>query len=247
MRKIRKLVIISIPLLLLFMTVSLAYRPTYKLKSGDVLITDFEFDPNCLGGKVACYGAVGTKREGGRWPYSGYTSEESYSGRKSYRLVFTKHALWKPEYEEEYERSPLGMKRMKDTDKLGKTKEINWAVFTMDMGPVIDPSTVPVKLQPMDISKFRYLVFWIKGGHGSERFKVYFRDVHATTYEPQAKIKPKIKVDIHWQPVAIDLQDRRLRLKVDLTKIVQIGIGFGRQDGGRPGNVLYVDNFILVK
>lgn len=211
------------------------------------MITDFEFDPNHFGGKIACYGAVGNRAEKGRWPYSGYCGEESYSGKKSYRLVFTKHSLWKPEYEQEYEKSPFGMNRMKTAEKLGKTKEIDWAVFMMDMGPVIDPNTVPVKIQPMDISKFRYLVFWVKGGYGSERFKVYFRDVHASIYEPQAKVKPKIKVGRNWQPVSIDLMDRRLKLKVDLSKMVQIGIGFGRPDGGRPGNVLYIDNFILVK
>lgn len=247
MRIMPKLVIISIPLFLSLVTVSLADNSTYELKAGDILITDFEFHPNSLGGNVACFGAVGSKKEEWKGPYSGYTSEEAYSGRKSYRLVFAKHVLWEPEHEEEYEKSPLGMKRMKDARKLGKSKEIDWAVFMMDMGPPIDPDTVPVTLQPVDISKFRYLIFWVKGTHGGERFKVYFRDTHATTYEPQVKIKPKIKVGIDWQPVSIDLQETKLRLKVDMTRVVQIGLGFGRLDGGRPGNVFYVDRFILVK
>lgn len=246
-QKMRNIIIITIALLFVFVAVSLAYKPAYKLKKGDVVISDFEFDPTHFGGKVAAYGAVGTKAEAGRMPYSGYSAEESYSGKKSFRCVFTKHSPWQPQYEEEYEKSPLGIQRMKMTNKLTKSKEIDWAVFSIDMGPVIDPNTVPVKIQPMDISKYRYLVFWVKGGHGGERFKVYFRDIHATTYEPQVKVKPDVKVGIQWQPVSIDLRDRKLRLKVDLTKVVQVAVGFGKPDGGRPGSVLYFDNFILVK
>lgn len=246
MRRVVRHIIISVSILFLLVTFGLAYRPAYKLKSGDVLITDFEFDPNCLGGNVDCYGAVGGKGSGS-WPYSGYTAEESYSNKKSYRLVFTKHAVWKPEYEEEYEKSPLGTQRMKTLGKLGKASQIDWAVFMMDMGPVLNPNKVPVEIQCMDISKYRYLVFWVKGGQGGERFNVYMRDSHAPTYEPQIKIKPKTKVSIYWQPVAINLHERELRLDIDLTKIIQIGIGFGKPDGGRPGSVLYIDNFILVK
>lgn len=208
----------------------------YNLKPGDVQITDFESILNCFGGSVNACGA----NEG-----SGYTTECAYSGGQSYRLVFNKESLWKFEDTTDYGITGSGVKRTKSPGELPKYKKITWAVFIMNMGPIIDSSKVPTVTQPFDMSPFRYLIFWVKGRRGDERFKICFRDVHATTYDPQLKIDPKVRVSKKWRPVVVELG--RLKKKIDLENVTQIGIGFGLEDGGSPGNVFYIDNFILVK
>lgn len=210
--------------------------PAYNLRAGDIQISDFEYHPNSLGGNTSTYGAM---------TGSGYTSEYAYSGAKSYKLVFAEEVLWRPEHEVVYETTEHGTKRMRLVGIPHKPKKIDWAVFMLDMGPVIDEKTHPVRIDPTDISRFRYLVFWIRGDRGGERFKIYFRDSHANTYEPQLKIEPNIILAKQWKAVVVDLE--RIRRKIDIKNIIQIGIGFGREDGNRPGNVIYVDNFILVK
>lgn len=208
----------------------------YNLHPGDVLITDFEFHPNCLDGNVGAYGAV---------TGSGYTNECSYSGKKSYKLVFAKDVLWMPEKETEYEYSRQGFRKTKPLASTPKMKTIDWAVFMIDTGPIIDEKTHPVKIQPLDISRFRYLVFWVKGKQGNEKFRIYFRDAHAPTYEAQLKTDPDIAVTTAWQDNAIKIS--KLSRKIDIENIVQMGLGFGKEDGNKIGNIIYVDNFILVK
>lgn len=208
----------------------------YNLKPGDVLITDFESILNCFGGSVNAVGGI----EG-----SGYTTEFAYSGGQSYKLVYNKKSLWRFEDETDIGITGSGIKRAKSPGGLPKYKKLTWAVFLMNMGPIVDTSKVPTAVQPIDMSSFRYLIFWVKGRRGDERFKMYFRDVHATTYDPQLKIDPKVRVSKEWRPVVVELG--RLKKKIDLENITQVGIGFGSEDGGSPGNVIYIDNFILVK
>lgn len=208
----------------------------YQPKSGDIQITDFEYHPNSLDGNVGAYGAI---------TGSEYTSERAYSGQKSYKLVFAKDVIWKPEHEVEYETTRHGTKKIKKVGASPKLQKIDWAVFMLDMGPVLDANTHPVKIQPIDISRFRYLVFWVKGERGGEKFKIYFRDVHANTYDPQLILEPNIVVTKKWEAVAVDL--KRISRKIDIKNIVQIGLGFGKKDGNKLGNIMYVDNFILVK
>lgn len=229
-------------LIFIFITISfLLYSipssgDVYNLKPGDIEITGFEFYPNSLGGNVGSFGAV---------KGSGYSSEYVYWGNKSYKLVFAKDALSSSKDEVDYGTTGRGMRRIKRSQSPDRTRKIKWAVFMIDMGPVEDESVVPVRIQPMNISRFRYLVFWIRGRRGGEQFKIYFRDVHASKYDPQLKLKPKVRVSKKWRAVAVNLQ--RIKRKIDLKNIVQIGIGFGLPDGGRPGDVLYIDNFVLVK
>lgn len=214
-------------------------NPTYaihNLKPEDVLITDFESILNCFGGSVNSVGAI----EG-----SGYTNEYAYSGGRSYKLRYNKDSLWKFEDTTDYEITGTGAKRTKSPGELPKFKKITWAVFIMNLGPIIDSSKVPTVTQPFDMSGFRYLIFWVKGERGGERFRIYIRDVHAVTYDPQVKIDPNERVSKKWRPVMVELS--RLKKKIDLKNITQIGIGFGSEDGGSPGNVMYIDNFILVK
>lgn len=210
--------------------------PVYNLKQRDIQISDFEYHPNSLGGNVGAYGAM---------TGSGYTSECAYLGDKSYKLLFAEEVFWRPEHEVEYDTTKHGTKRMKPVGVPHKPKKIEWAVFMLDMGPIIDEKTHPVKIDPTDISRFRYLVFWVRGSRGGEKFKIYLRDAEANTYEPQLKLDPNIAVTKQWKAVAVNLD--KIGRKVDLKNIVQIGIGFGKEDGNKPGNIIYVDNFILVK
>lgn len=226
-------VLLGIVSLLIFINPTFAI---YNLKPDDVLITDFESILNCFGGSVNSVGAS----EG-----SGYTTECAYSGVQCYKLVFNKESLWKFEDTTDYGITGSGSKRTKSPGGLPKFKRITWAVFVMNLGPVINSSKVPSVTQPFDMSPFRYLIFWVKGKRGDEHFKIYFRDVHATTYDPQLKIDPKVRVSQEWRPVVVEL--RKIKKKIDLHNITQIGIGYGIEDGGSPGDVLYIDNFILVK
>ena len=205
------------------------------------MIADFESNLNNLGGSIFCYGAVKD---------SSFNEKNKYDGKRSYKLVFSKDVIWDDtEYSDivDHRITGSGMKRIEKSHETGRYKRLKWAVCTIDMGPISDPAAVPAVIEPFDFTKYRYLVFWVKGRRGGERFKIYFRDKHAKTYEPQLKVKPKVRVTKEWRSVKVDLRKFRLRGNVDLKNIIQIGIGFGEPDNGRMGNVLYIDNIILVK
>lgn len=230
-----RLPLFSIIFLLLFSNLSSGAK--YELNPGEVLITDFEGTLNRLRGSINVFGAI----EG-----SGYTREFAYSGKQSYKIVFVKDFIWKYFDEGDNRLTGTGMKEIKKTAKIGKSQKIIWGLFMMAMGPVGDTSRIPATVEPFDVSGFKHLIFWVKGRRGNEQFKIYFNDIHAKTYDPQLKIKPKVRVSSkEWRKVTVNLQ--RLKKKIDLKKMTKIGIGFGASDGGRPGNVFYVDNFILVK
>ena len=224
-----------ISLSLIFILLNPAYA--YKLRQGDVLITDFEELPlNRLNGSIGTYGAA----EG-----SGSTSKYAVSGEKSYKLVFEQERTVETEHYVETE--SIGLK-MIETETIASplmAKLLSWATFVLNMGPIIDTNTTPFTIAPMDFSEFRYLVFWVKGKRSGEDFRIYFRDSSASTYDPQIKIRPKVVVQKKWRPVKVEL--RKLKNKIDLQNIVQIGIGFGKDDGNKSGNVIYVDNFILIR
>lgn len=211
--------------------------PSYanNLDSGEFLITDFEKTPfNNFGGTMGVFGAMSG---------SGRSTEYSHSGSYSYKLIFSKEAPPESEHYVEYKRDIHNMKKAKTIATPRKFKNITWAVFLLYAGPFIDTTTVPIKIKSVDLSKYKYIVFWVKGKRGGEDFRVYFRDANATDYTPQLKIKPKVVVKTKWEPVEIDIGN--LKDKVDITKIDEIGISFGKEDGNRQGNTLYVDDFIL--
>jgi len=220
----------------LFLFYTVLNAASYKLGPKDILITDFEENPNYLEGNVGSYGAS---------KGSGYTAEEAHSGSKSYKLVFSKNRLWRTEDKEHYDKSIFGLRKIKSMRQTGKAKWTRWASFGIDMGPAIDTRAVPVKIKPYNASGFKYLLFWVKGRQGGEKFRVSFRDAHATTYEPQIKISSNVLVSTKWKLVRIDL--KKIMPRVDIKKLVQIGIGFGSMDGNRQGNVIYVDDFIFAR
>lgn len=222
-------------ILILFLYAYHAYAN--KLKPGDKILADFENPPySNIGTVVGTYGAnIG----------SGFTNRYAHSGKQSYKLVFSKDV---PESEAEhfvdFEPSEKKMKELKTITTLKKRKKIDWAVFLLYMGPITDTETVPVTIRSEDLSGYKYLKFWVKG-RGGEDFRIYFRDAKAGTYDPQVILKPRVVVNNKWKCVEVKLE--RIKSKIDLANIVQIGIGFGSKDGNRQGNVMYIDDFILAK
>lgn len=208
----------------------------YKVKKEDVVVSDFESALNNFNGSVNTFGAS----EG-----SGYCYDEAHSGRRSYKLVVSRDTLAKQKAESDFLITGLTMQKTNQPKPTRKKATVTWATFIMGMGPVRDKMEVLPTVIPKDVSGFKYLIFWVKGRRGGEHFKVHMRDIYATTYAPQVIINPKVRVAKEWRQVKINLA--RLKKKIDLTKITQIGIGFGSEAGGRTGNVIYVDDFILVK
>ena len=224
-----------IGLFLAFIIINPSY--CYQPKSGDVVITDFEKPPyNNFAGVIGPYGAI---------TGSGFTLDESFRGSRSYKIIYSQKGTVEKEHFVRWEGSRRKMKEMRKTESPHIYRKIDWAVMMMNMGPFVDTSVTPMAIGSQDMSGYRYLVFWVKGQRGGEKFRVYLRDAHAETYEAQLKINPHVVVQNYWRPVKIKLD--RLKNKIDLTKIVQIGIGFGRKDGNRHGNVIYLDDFILIK
>ncbi len=210
----------------------------YHLKSGDKLIIDFEDQPfDGFGGAIGSYGSNFG---------SGITNECAYNGSRSFKLVFSKEITpAESEHFIDYKPSGRRMNNMGTITSPIAIKNIDWAVFILNMGPIIDTSIEPVKIQSVDLSQYSYLIFWVKGKRGGEDFRIYLRDINAGTYDPQVKLKPRVAVQARWKRVILKL--KRIKSKVDLTNIVQIGIGYGKEDGNKRGNIIYVDNFILVK
>ena len=220
--------------------------PSPEFSSKSILITDFETEPNYLGGNITVYGAGDLRdKASDELISSDYTTEEKHSGKKSYRLVFGRKIFAEEDDNVQYDCFTPGVERTDRLEPFNKSRRIEWVVLSLNLGEIIDDSSVPVKIAPLNVSRYRYLVFWVKGKKGGEKFKVGFRDAHANTYDPQVKVKPKVRVRPEWRQVVIDLQD--VESKVDLTKLVQISIAYGRDNGNRPGSVFYVDDFELTK
>lgn len=213
---------------------------SYDLKPGDKLIEDFESITNELGGNYGTFGAA----QG-----SNYIHSNVYSGKKAFKLIFAKNVSIEPDKEVTFKKPDkekgFSMKRIGRSCATSNLQKVDWAVFTINMGPIIDDSADPVVIKPMDISEYKYLVFWVRGRLCGEKFKVYVRDSSATTYEPNVKVEPRMRVTRKWEPVVVNLD--RIKNKVDLKNVVQIGVGFGKKDGNRMGNILYIDYFVLVK
>lgn len=196
-----------------------------SLKPGDILIADFEGHPNCLNGEVGVYGDGEPDWSKPDDPHSwylephlkDYKKSNVHSGAQCFRLV---------------------------NGQKGVSKR--WASFGVDLGPDVDISMIPKKVKSLDISKFKYLVFWVKGEKGGEKFKVLFRDSHAPSYMPQAKINPFPKgCSTKWQQVVILLSE--IKNSVDLKSMDHVGLEFGSNVGNPKLAIFYVDDFAFVK
>ena len=193
------------------------------LEEGEILISDFEGWPNNLGGEMGVYGALEPNWDNiATVPYSwvyepitpGYDPANVHGGRQSFKLV----------------------------NGLGLKPELTWGSFAMDLGPTVDLTVVPKKVESLDASGYRYLTFWVKGEKGGEKMQFLMRDAHALNYMPQIK-HPLHDAATEWQKIVISLEE--ISNKVDLSQLDNIGIAFGKDVGNMLGEIIYIDDFIF--
>jgi hypothetical protein len=199
--------------------------PGYEKESAaakeDIVIADFEGWPNNVGGEIGVFGALEpdwekVNQQPISWVYEvtslNYSPANVHSGKNSFRMVNGTGA--KPDY--------------------------TWGSFSMDLGPTTDITSVPKKVKSLDVSKYAYLSFWVKGAKGGEKMELLARDANALDYLPQLKYKlPAATAE--WQKVTVPLAE--LSGKIDLTKLDNVGIAFGKDTGNLTGDIIYLDDF----
>ena len=195
--------------------------PLAESAEGDLIIADFEGWPNNLSGEVGVYGALEpdwekVNQQPVSWVYEvtslNYAPENVHAGKNSFRLV----------------------------NGLGLKPEYTWGSFSMDLGPTTDITAVPKKVESLDASAYKYVVFWVKGEKGGEKMELLIRDAHALNYSPQVKYKlPDASTE--WKKVVVPLSD--ISGKVDITKLDNIGVAFGKDVGNLTGDTIYIDDF----
>lgn len=191
-----------------------------QAEENSLLVADFETFPNNLGGEVGVYGSLEPNWDDKTSPYSwyygtstpGYDVKNVHDGVQSFRLV----------------------------NALGTKKNESWGSFSMDLGPITDAIPVPKKVQSKNVSKYKYLTFWVKGEKGGEKIEVLFRDNKAPSYMPSARYKVK-EASAEWEKRAIVLEEVH-KLGVDLKALDCIGIAFGPDAGNKPGAIIYMDD-----
>lgn len=189
------------------------------LRPPQILVTDFEVTPGYLGGKPEIWGAA--------YPLSGnmtiFTSDFNpryvYSGSCAFKLV----------------NSPRAAE--------------NWGSFSINLGPILDAKVDPIVVRSIDVSRYKYLTFMVRGKTGQERFKVILRDALSKSYLPTLKYTPpnnvattewrQIDVPLHQLKAYSELYEKR---ELDLTKLVVVGIEFGDDVGNKRGDTLFIDD-----
>ncbi len=194
---------------------------TAESAAGDLVIADFESWPNNRGGEIGVFGALEpdwekVNQQPVSWVYEAtslnYSPDNVHSGKKSFRLV----------------------------NGVGIKPEYTWGSFSMDLGPTTDITTVPKKVESLDVSGFKYFTFWVKGGKGGEKMEFVARDAHALNYSPQVKYKLPDAAAV-WQKISVPLNE--ISSKVDLKNLDNVGIAFGRDVGNLTGDIVYLDDF----
>lgn len=190
----------------------------------DGLVHDFEAHPNLCGGNVGAYGEAEPDFSDGAGPEDSlylapgdpdHGLSKIHGGRQSFRIVW------------------------------GRRKErVGWASFGMDLGPVLDSTREPARIESRDVSAFRALSLWIRGARGGERFAVTFRDAAAPDYLPQARIvaMPQGLPDTAWHEVVVPLAGVR---GVDFTRLVHVGLDLG--ENLPAAGAVYLDDVRFVR
>lgn len=190
-----------------------------------VVLADFEAVPNNVGGDMGVYGDAEPNWEktsiSHSWIYEpkspGYDKKNVHAGKNSFQLI-------------------NGEKFMNNS----------WGSFSMNLGPIKDKTANPVIVQPMNVSSYQRLVFWVKGRKGGEHFNVIFRDSHAPDYMPQARVTPfPSGAPKEWTRVEIPFS--KLAWQVDLKNLVNIGLEFGSNLDNKQWDTIYLDDFTLEK
>lgn len=187
-------------------------------------IADFEQELSLLEGEMSPYGGAKANFNNREQLHSSlyspdienYSIKDVFRGTGSYRLV---------------NEIPFPTKNF-------------WASLSIDLISIDQMQEKPLKRSGIDVSKYRYLIFWAKGEHGGERIKVIFRDAKAPDFLPQVMIDPYPQIlTKEWRKIVVPLS--QVSNEVDLSDLIQIGIEFGSWLGNLRGDVLFVDDFIF--
>jgi len=190
-------------------------------EAGDILIADFESWPNNVGGEVGVFGSLEPDWE-----------------KINQQPVSWVYEVTSLNYSPENVHS--GKNSFRLVNGVGIKPEYTWGSFSMDLGPTTDITSVPKKVESLDASGSKYFTFWVKGAKGGEKMEFLMRDAHALNYSPQVKYKlPDATTE--WQKVTVPLSE--VSNKIDLTKLDNTGIEFGRDAGNLTGDIIYVDDF----
>ena len=200
---------------------------TLEIPSGEniLLVASFECAPNDLGGDIGVYGDGEPDWKHPGLPHSWfyeptlpyYKKENVHTGAQSFLLV----------------NAQKGVKK-------------RWASFATDMGPTIDKTVEPKKVESKDVSKYKKLVLWVKGEKGGEKFNVIVRDAHARSYMPQAIVyNPSGGCTKERKKIEIKLTDFIGR--VDWKNLDTVGLEFGVNIGNPKGAAFYIDDIYFEK
>lgn len=190
-----------------------------------LIIADFESYPNNLGGSVGVFGAAEPDWDNYEVPHGWYYGEleTNYDKGNVYR----------------------GGQSFMCTNGFSKGK-LRWATFSLGLGKLVDSESIPIKIESLDLRPFKYLIFWIKGDKGGEKFTVAFRDAHAINELPQVIVDPMPEgVSAKWQKVVVTLSP--LADKIDLSQVDQVILEFGLNRSNEEGNIFYIDDFYLTQ
>jgi len=197
---------------------------TKQFSPTDLLVAHFEAHPNCLFGQIGVYG-------------DGEPNWDAIT-----KVKFTKPYSWyyepgKPGYNGDNVHSGLQSFRLVNAGPMCSSKTRKWASLGIDLGPIMNNKT-----KPLDVSDYQYLTFWAKTDNKDGAIvKVLFRDAEAKGYMPQATVSTvPPKLNNSWGRYTVNLKE--VRRQVNLTKLVHIGFGFGKDAGNPPGTVVYVDD-----
>jgi len=190
-----------------------------------IVVADFESYPNNLGGNVGVFGAAEPDWDNRDvphgWYYSkqvpGFSKKNVHGGEQSFLCV-------------------NGYAR----------ERVRWSTFSLDLGKLVDAEVIPVKIKSLDVSKYKSLVFWVKGDRGGEKFRVFFRDAHAQDYFPQCAVNcVPAGITTGWLEIVIPLW--LVIDYVDLSVLDQIGLEMGNNVGNAEGNIFFLDDVYFSK
>jgi len=200
---------------------------TEHFTASDLVVCTFESHPNCLGGSVGVYG--------NSEPY--WEAIESASFGVPYSWYYEPE---KPGWKRENVHTGFQSFRLVNGTKMSRANN-GWASLGIDLGPQEGKRT-----KPLDVRPLQFLEFWGKTENAAgARVKVLFRDSHTRSTMPQSEVAPDPPViGGTWQRHRVELQ--RISRRVDLQKLVHVGLAFGKNVGNEEGTVIYVDDFAFI-
>jgi cellulose synthase operon protein B len=177
-------------------------------------LTGFESAKVLFGGSANVYGAAETdwKREGPKSWYVGPDDREGYDARWVHEGMTSFRILWR------------------------RTAEKAWATFSLLLGASAPGSARPAGA---DLSEYRRLIFWVRGGRGGETFQMIFRTADAHALDPDV-YGPTFTAEPFWTRVEVDLD---ALLATHSRKVEMIGVNLDLER--TPEGEVYTDDWWL--